>query len=34
KKILWSALDNGIYIPSLCAIRKAEIPVGVAVCAW
>lgn len=25
-KILWAALDNGIYIPNLCAIRKAATP--------
>lgn len=23
KKLLWAALDNGIYIPHLCAIREA-----------
>ncbi|MBT9130888.1 MAG: NADPH-Fe(3+) oxidoreductase subunit alpha [candidate division WS2 bacterium] len=28
EKILWAALDNGIYIPNLCAIREAEIPFG------
>ncbi len=26
EKILWAALDNGIYIPNLCAIRRAEEP--------
>lgn len=26
EKILWAALDNGIYIPNLCAIRDAEEP--------
>lgn len=25
-KLLWVALDNGIYIPHLCAIRQAEKP--------
>lgn len=25
-KILWAALDNGIYIPHLCAIREANPP--------
>lgn len=25
-KILWVALDNGIYIPHLCAIREANLP--------
>ena len=25
-KVLWAALDNGIYIPNLCSIRKAEEP--------
>lgn len=25
-KILWAALDNGIYIPHLCAIREADHP--------
>jgi predicted molibdopterin-dependent oxidoreductase YjgC len=27
-KILWAALDNGIYIPNLCAIRERELPFG------
>lgn len=26
EKILWVALDNGIYIPNLCAIREAARP--------
>jgi formate dehydrogenase major subunit/NADH-quinone oxidoreductase subunit G len=26
EKILWVALDNGIYIPNLCAIREKETP--------
>ncbi len=26
KKLLWAALDNGIYIPNLCAIREAGEP--------
>lgn len=26
EKILWVALDNGIYIPNLCAIRDRELP--------
>ncbi len=26
EKILWAALDNGIYIPNLCALRWAEEP--------
>jgi bidirectional [NiFe] hydrogenase diaphorase subunit len=26
EKILWAALDNGIYIPHLCALRWAEEP--------
>lgn len=26
EKILWTALDNDIYIPNLCAIREADIP--------
>lgn len=25
-KVLWVALDNGIYIPNLCAIREASFP--------
>ncbi len=25
-KVLWAALDNGIYIPHLCAIREANPP--------
>lgn len=28
EKILWAALDNGIYIPNLCAIREADLPYG------
>lgn len=26
EKLLWAALDNGIYIPHLCAIREAKEP--------
>ena len=26
ERVLWAALDNGIYIPNLCAIRHAEEP--------
>jgi len=26
QKVLWAALDNGIFIPNLCAIRKAAEP--------
>lgn len=26
ESLLWTALDNGIYIPHLCAIREAERP--------
>jgi bidirectional [NiFe] hydrogenase diaphorase subunit len=26
QKVLWAALDNGIYIPNLCAIRKSTEP--------
>jgi len=25
-KVLWAALDNGIYIPNLCALRDASAP--------
>ena len=28
QKILWAALDNGIYIPNLCAIREKPEPNG------
>ncbi len=28
ERVLWVALDNGIYIPNLCAIREAEPPFG------
>ena len=28
EKILWAALDSGIYIPNLCAIREADLPYG------
>ena len=26
EKVLWAALDNGIYIPNLCAIREQSVP--------
>ncbi len=29
EKILWAALDAGIYIPNLCAIREAKLPFGI-----
>jgi len=33
EKVLWAALDNGIYIPNLCAIRKVSEPhAGCRVC--
>jgi bidirectional [NiFe] hydrogenase diaphorase subunit len=33
EKVLWAALDNGIYIPNLCSIRKAVEPyAGCRVC--
>jgi formate dehydrogenase major subunit/NADH-quinone oxidoreductase subunit G len=28
EKILWTCLDNGIYIPNLCAIREQKLPFG------
>jgi len=28
EKILWAALDNGIYIPNLCALRDIDLPFG------
>ncbi len=28
EKLLWVALDNGVYIPNLCAIREASQPHG------
>ena len=28
EKLLWVALDNGHYIPNLCAIRQAEPPIA------
>lgn len=28
EKVLWVALDNGIYIPNLCALRERELPFG------
>lgn len=28
ERLLWVALDNGIYIPNLCAIREREEPYG------
>jgi bidirectional [NiFe] hydrogenase diaphorase subunit len=28
EKLLWTALDNDIHIPNLCAIREADLPYG------
>jgi formate dehydrogenase major subunit/NADH-quinone oxidoreductase subunit G len=28
ERVLWAALDKGIYIPNLCAIREADLPFG------
>lgn len=28
EKLLWVALDHGIYIPNLCAVREADLPFG------
>ncbi|MFC1925632.1 2Fe-2S iron-sulfur cluster-binding protein [Chloroflexota bacterium] len=28
EKLLWVALDNGIYIPNLCALRDMDLPFG------
>jgi bidirectional [NiFe] hydrogenase diaphorase subunit len=28
EKLLWAALDNGFYIPNLCAIRRADQPLA------
>jgi len=28
ERLLWAALDNGVYIPNLCAIREADLPFG------
>jgi formate dehydrogenase major subunit/NADH-quinone oxidoreductase subunit G len=28
EKILWAALDNGVYIPHLCGVREREEPFG------
>jgi len=28
QKLLWAALDNGFYIPNLCAIRQADPPLA------
>lgn len=28
EKLLWVALENGIYIPNLCAIKEKELPSG------
>lgn len=33
-KILWAALDSGIYIPNLCAIRGADLPFGACRLCW
>ncbi|GAI00026.1 unnamed protein product, partial [marine sediment metagenome] len=33
EKVLWAALDNGIYIPNLCALRDAsESPAACRLC--
>jgi len=29
EKLLWAALDNGIYIPNLCGIREKPEIVGI-----
>ncbi len=34
KKLLWAALDAGIYIPNLCAIRERESPFGACRLCW
>jgi len=28
EKLLWAALDNGFYIPNLCALRQAALPLA------
>jgi bidirectional [NiFe] hydrogenase diaphorase subunit len=28
EKLLWAVLDNGFYIPNLCAIRRADLPLA------
>lgn len=28
EKLLWVALDNGFYIPNLCAIKQADLPLA------
>jgi bidirectional [NiFe] hydrogenase diaphorase subunit len=28
QKLLWAALDHGVYIPNLCAMREADLPFG------
>lgn len=33
-KILWAALDAGIYIPNLCAVREADLPFGACRLCW
>lgn len=34
EKILWAALDNGIYIPNLCALRERELPAASCRLCW
>ena len=34
EKLLWAALDAGIYIPNLCAIRERKLPFGSCRLCW
>ena len=34
EKVLWAALDNGIYIPNLCVLRDASEPVAACRLCW
>ncbi|GAI40370.1 unnamed protein product, partial [marine sediment metagenome] len=34
EKVLWAALDNGIYIPNLCVLRDASEPVASCRLCW
>ncbi|OGO06775.1 MAG: ferredoxin [Chloroflexi bacterium RBG_13_56_8b] len=34
QKVLWAALDNGIYIPNLCALRERLVPAASCRLCW
>ena len=34
QSVLWAALDNGVYIPNLCALREDEVPEAACRLCW